>query len=249
MSTDEMMIMNRLVQVQQRIWNACMAHQRAPESVRLLLATKTVPADRIRVALKSGVRLIGENKVQEFREKTAALADLNYERHFIGHLQTNKVKDVLQYVSCIHSVDRIALVQELDKRLQAAGRSLDILIQVNTSYEPSKFGLDPKAVPAFIKQVAQYDTLNIKGLMTIGLFDADAEKVRPSFRLLSGLREQIQEAVADPASIQELSMGMSGDLETAIAEGATLIRVGTAIFGQRQYPDHYYWNENNNIPS
>lgn len=247
MNTDEIMIMNRLARVQQRVWNACIANQRAPESVRLLLATKTVPADRIRVALKSGVRLIGENKVQEFREKAAALADLNYERHFIGHLQTNKVKELLQYVTCIQSVDRIALVQELDKRLQAAGHSLDIMLQVNTSYEASKFGLDPQAVPAFVKEVAQYDTLRIKGLMTIGLFDADAEKVRPSFRLLRALREQVQGIVADPDSVQELSMGMSGDLETAIAEGATLIRVGTAVFGQRRYADQYYWNENNTI--
>ena len=249
MHTEAAVITTKLDQVRQRINRACMAAGRQPETVKLLLATKTVPADKIRIALQSGATLIGENKVQEFREKTPGLADLNYERHFIGHLQTNKVKEVLQYVNCIQSVDRIELVHELDKRLLTAGHSLDIMIQINTSYEASKFGLDPKAVPAFIKQIARYDTLNIKGLMTIGLFDADAEKVKPSFRLLKIIQEQVKQEVPDVVSMQELSMGMSGDLETAIEEGATIVRVGTAIFGQRIYSDQYYWNENNNTIS
>lgn len=236
-------IIQRLAAVQQRINKACREHQRDPGTVKLLLATKTVPAERIRTAVLAGFRLSGENKVQELRDKAPALADLQTERHFIGHLQTNKVKEVLRHVSCIQSVDRLELVQELDKRLQAAGRQLDILVQVNTSYESSKFGLAPEAVAGFVKQVSRYDTLNLKGLMTIGLFDADAEKVRPSFLMLKSIQQNLQEQGA--GLLQELSMGMSGDLETAIAEGATIIRVGTAVFGQRHYPDQYYWNENN----
>ncbi len=235
MIADEATIIQKLNRVRQRMDRACTAAGRDPKAVRLLLATKTVPARKIRVALQSGATLIGENKVQEFKEKAAALADLHYERHFIRHLQSNKVKEVLRYVTCIQSVDRMELVQELDKRLQVAGHDLDIMLQVNTSYERSKFGLHPDAVPGFAQQVAQYDTLRIKGLMTIGLFDADAEKVRPSFRLLKTLKEQIQEIIPG-ISLEDLSMGMSGDLETAIEEGATIIRVGTAVFGERIYP-------------
>lgn len=249
MDNEENRITTRINAIHQRMRNACAACNRDPATVRLLLATKTVPADKIRIAIQSGSTLTGENKVQEFREKIPALRDLDYERHYIGHLQTNKVKEVLQYVSCIQSVDRMALVQELDKRLLAAGRSLDVLVQVNTSYEPSKFGLEPEAVPGFIQQVAHYDTLNVKGLMTIGLFDADAEKVRPSFLLLKKLQDQLTDLGINRVSMKELSMGVSGDLETAIEEGATIIRVGTAVFGQRIYPDQFYWNENTNSKS
>lgn len=198
------------------------------------------------MAIQAGANLVAENKVQEYKEKAAALADLPVERHFIGHLQTNKIKEVIRYVSCIQSVDRLSLVEELDKRLRAGGRHMDILLQVNTSRECSKFGLDPEAVPDFFKQVAQYDTLKIKGLMTIGLFDTDPERVRPCFRLLKSLRDELHRELPATAPPLELSMGMSGDLETAIAEGATIVRVGTAIFGARLYPDQYYWNENEN---
>jgi pyridoxal phosphate enzyme (YggS family) len=249
MDNEKNRITTRINAIYKRTRNACTASNRDPATVRLLLATKTVPAGKIRIAIQAGATLAGENKVQELREKAPALTDLNYEQHFIGHLQTNKVKEVLRYVSCIQSVDRITLVQELDKYLLAAGRSMDILVQVNTSYEQSKFGLVPEAVPDFIRQVARYDTLNIKGLMTIGLFDTDAEKVRPSFHLLKKLQDEVTDLDINRVSMQELSMGMSDDLETAIEEGATMVRVGTAIFGQRIYTDQYYWNENTNSES
>lgn len=239
-------IEEKLLLIHQRIKRACIKGNREPNDVRLLLATKTVPAEKIALALQCGEILIGENKVQELKEKNEILSKYNPERHFIGHLQTNKVKDVLKYVNCIESVDRLDLVQRLDHRLQTEGRSLDILIQVNTSHENSKFGIEPQQALPFIKEVAKYDTLNIKGLMTIGLFSAENEKVRKCFRLLKEIKERVIAEDILNVKMHELSMGMSGDMETAIEEGATIIRVGTAIFGERIYPDSYYWNESIN---
>ncbi|NQX43509.1 hypothetical protein SAMN05421820_11839 [Pedobacter steynii] len=239
-------IKNNLSIIHQRIAHEALKAGRIPGTVKLLLATKTVSAEKIRQALLLGETLIAENKVQELKEKYLDLTGIPHQAHFIGHLQSNKIKEVLKYVSCIQSVDRMELVQQLDKRLQAEGRCLDILIQVNTSYENSKFGLAPEAAFAFVRETAKYDTLKIKGLMTIGLFDADAEKVRPSFQLLKKLSDQIRQEGIPGVEMKELSMGMSGDLETAIEEGATIIRIGTAIFGPRIYPDSYYWNETKN---
>ncbi|ASZ12897.1 YggS family pyridoxal phosphate-dependent enzyme [Chitinophaga pendula] len=226
----------------QRITHACQEGGRDPQTVRLLLATKTVPAATIRIAIEAGERLTGENKVQELRDKDEALAGLPIERHFIGHLQTNKIKEVLRYVTCIQSLDRLQVAQELDKRLQAEGRSLDVFIQVNTSGETSKFGIDPAEAVAFLKMVSAYDTLRIRGLMTIGLLDAEKEKMRPSLTLLRTTRDHLlQEGLAGIHTLQ-LSMGMSQDLEMAIAEGADIVRVGTAVFGNR-IPGKEVWNE------
>jgi pyridoxal phosphate enzyme (YggS family) len=239
-------IKNNLSIIHQRIAHATLKAGRMPGTVQLLLATKTVSAEKIKQALLLGETLIAENKAQELKEKYVALTGIPHQAHFIGHLQSNKIKEVLKYVSCIQSVDRMELVGQLDKRLQSEGRYLDILIQVNTSYENSKFGLAPEAALAFVRETAKYDTLKIKGLMTVGLFDADAEKVRPSFQLIKKLRDQIGQEGIPGVEMKELSMGMSGDLETAIEEGATIIRIGTAIFGPRIYPDSYYWNETKN---
>lgn len=236
-------IKNNLSILHQRMKYACEKVGRDVEEVELLLATKTVPAERIALALECGETLIGENKVQELKEKDEVVSQYNCRRHYIGHLQTNKIKDVLKYVSCIESVDRLDLAQKLDQRLQFEGRSIDILVQVNTSYEESKFGLDPSLVIPFIKEISKYETLNIKGLMTIGLFSAEEEKVRRCFKLLKNIQQQVIESDIQNIEMHHLSMGMSGDLEVAIEEGATIVRVGTAIFGKRIYPDSYYWNE------
>lgn len=230
-------IISNLQAVHQRIKTACDLAGRDPLDVQLLLATKTVPPEKIRIAIEAGETLIGENKVQEFRDKHEALKDLRVERHFIGHLQTNKVKDVLKYVSCIQSLDRVALAQELDKRLQNEGRHLDVFIQVNTSYEESKFGVAPDAVDDLIKQVQTFDTLKIKGLMTIGLLDVEVAKMRPSLSMLRKIRERLG------MDHLKLSMGMSQDLELAIAEGSNIVRVGTSIFGNR-FLGREIWNEN-----
>jgi pyridoxal phosphate enzyme (YggS family) len=227
-------IINNISIIRNRMARACEKAGREIDSVRLLLATKTVTPDRIRIAIESGETLIGENKVQEFVVKNPELSDLKYERHFIGHLQTNKIKDIVKYdIRCVQSLDNIELMHKLDRRFLAEGRSLDVMVQVNTSFEESKFGLSPDKVTDFLKELKKYDTLKLKGFMTIGLFDSDAETVRPSYTRLRELRDRaISEGIISPGS-NELSMGMSNDLETAIAEGSTIVRVGSAIFGTR----------------
>lgn len=236
-------ILYNLKQVHARIENACKASGRKASDVQLLLATKTVPAAKIRIAIEAGESLIGENKMQEFRDKDAELKDLNIERHFIGHLQTNKIKDVLKYVTCIQSLDRLSVAQELHKQLQKENRNLDVFIQVNTSFEESKFGLSPAEVIPFIKEIKKYDTLKIKGLMTIGLLDVEKEKMLPSLRLLREIRDDIYAEKTTGITDLKLSMGMSQDLELAIAEGSNLVRIGTSIFGNR-FLGKEIWNEN-----
>lgn len=237
-------IIQNLALVQQRINRACKANNRHPSEVKLLLATKTVPAERIKLALRAGYTLIAENRMQEIKDKYNALQEIEHTNHFIGHLQTNKLKELLKYdISCIQSLDRLDLAQKLHQRLQLENRTMAVLIQVNTSFEESKFGVSPSNAIELVKQIAPLTTLKIKGLMTIGLFSAETEKVRQCFRLLKNIQQQIIALKIPNVEMQELSMGMSGDLETAIAEGATIIRVGTAVFGQRIYPDSYYWNE------
>jgi len=231
--------------VRSRIANSCKKSGRHSTEVKLLLATKTVTADRILAAIGADCHLIAENKIQEVKEKFQALRVLKHESHFIGHLQTNKIKELLKYnITCLHSMDRLELAEKLQQRLVLENKYLDILIQVNTSGEESKFGVAPDQAINLVKAVASFDRLRIKGLMTIGLFSADAAKIRPCFRLLRHLSKQIDGLNIPGVHMQELSMGMSGDLEIAIEEGATIIRVGTAVFGKRQYPDSYYWNEN-----
>lgn len=231
--------------ITERIAKACSLSGRDQSEVKLLLATKTVPADRIKIALAAGQTLIAENKVQELKEKHEALNEIPHANHFIGHLQTNKIKDLLKYnVSCIQSLDRLDLAEKLHQRLGFENKTMEVLIQVNTSFEESKFGVSPEEAIALTQQVAQLSTLKIKGLMTIGLLSAEVEKVRKCFRLLKDIQQQIIALQIPNVDMHELSMGMSGDLEAAIAEGATIVRVGMAIFGTRPTPDSYYWNEN-----
>ncbi|MDR0263917.1 MAG: YggS family pyridoxal phosphate-dependent enzyme [Sphingobacterium sp.] len=230
--------------IQKRIDKACKANNRDPKDVKLLLATKTVPAERIEIALLAGQTLIAENKVQELKDKFEYLTTIPHVNHFIGHLQTNKIKDILKYnVSCIHSVDRFDLAEKLHQRLLKENKSMEVLIQVNTSFEDSKYGASPTEVLDLVRQIATLNTLQIKGLMTIGILSAEAKKVRQCFQLLKHIQQEIIALHIPQVSMEELSMGMSGDLEIAIAEGATIVRVGTAIFGQRPTPDSYYWNE------
>ncbi len=229
--------------IHERILQACAHSGRNPEEVKLLLATKTVPCERIQLAIDLGETLIGENKVQEIQDKYPMLKHNPVEWHFIGHLQTNKVKDVLKYATMIQSVDRMKLAKALHDQLKKENRSIDILVQVNTSYEESKFGIQPEHTLEFIEQISELDTLKIKGLMTIGKFSADRHEVRKCFRLLKSIQKQAERKALPHVEMEILSMGMSGDLEIALEEGATMIRVGTAIFGERIYPDSYYWNE------
>ena len=233
-------IVSNIHSIRKRILNACKNANRNPLEVKLLLATKTVTAQNIAIALHAGETLIGENKIQELKDKFETLKSIPHQSHFIGHLQSNKIKEVIKYADCIQSVDRLSLAEKLQKRLEYENKSIDIFLQFNTSNEESKFGMQPEHVIAFAQQVKKLDRLNIKGLMTIGLFSAETEKVRKCFRILKNIQTELLET---GIAATELSMGMSGDLEIAIKEGATIIRVGTAIFGKRPFPDSYYWNE------
>lgn len=231
-------ILDNLSIIKNRIQGACLKSGRNSSEVKLLLATKTVSAEKIKIALEAGETLIGENKVQELENKFEDLKAIPHQTHFIGHLQTNKIKNVIKHVDCIQSLDRLKLAEKLQRRLEFEDKTMDVFIQVNTSYEDSKFGMAPEKAVEFASKVNQLERIKIKGLMTIGLFSAETEKVRKCFQLLKNLQQQMLEK---DIPVHELSMGMSGDLETAIEEGSTIIRVGTAIFGKRPYPDSYYW--------
>lgn len=238
-----MNIVNNIDNTLARIAKACEEAERKPEEVKLLLATKTVSADKIKTALAHKPLIIAENRTQELKEKFAALEAIEHKKHFIGHLQTNKVKDLLRYkVSCLQSLDRLKLARRLQNRLEYEDKTMEVFLQFNTSYEASKFGMSPENALEFAIEVKQFDRINIKGLMTIGLFSANDEEVRKCFKLLKNIQTKLLDKGIDA---YELSMGMSGDLEIAIAEGATIVRVGTAIFGEREHPDSYYWNEGN----
>lgn len=234
-------IIENIATIKSRIKNAAEFSGRNFNEIKLLLATKTVSAENIITAIGTGETLIGENKIQELKDKYDELKNIPHQTDFIGHLQTNKIKEVIKYADCIQSVDRLELAEKLQKRLEFENRTIDVFIQVNTSYEASKFGISPENALTFAQQLKQLDRLNIKGLMTIGLFSAETEKVRKCFQLLKKMQLQMLEK---DLPVYDLSMGMSHDLETAIEEGSTIIRVGTAIFGRRPYPDSYYWNDN-----
>lgn len=224
-----------------RIAAAALAVGREPDEVRLLAVTKTVDDDRIRAVVAAGCSTLGENKVQEARGKAERLADLDVSWSIIGHLQTNKAKYVAELADEFQALDSLRVAEALDRRLQAVGRGIDVLVQVNTSGEGSKFGLAPDDVPAFVDQLPAFGSLRVRGLMTLAEFSSDHERVRRCFVALRSLRDRLREHAPDGVSFDELSMGMSGDFELAIAEGATIVRVGTAIFGQRPTSDAHYW--------
>jgi len=239
------LVEENLKTVRQQMESACRASGRKIEDVKLLLATKTVPPEKIQMAIQAGEILFGENKAQELRDKYPLLQKENgAEWHFIGHLQTNKVKEVVKYVTLIHSLDRLKLGQALHQQLLKENKTMDVLVQINTSYEESKFGAAPETAVELVEQLARLETLNVKGLMTIGKLNATNDETRHCFRLLRTIQAQVMEKKIPRVEMDILSMGMSGDFRVAIEEGATMIRVGTSIFGQRYLPDHYYWNEN-----
>lgn len=235
--------LHNVADVQARIAAAARRVGRAPADVTLLPVSKTVPTDRVRVAIESGMRLLGENKVQEAVRKNAETADLDVSWSIIGHLQTNKARDVAAFATEFQALDRLRVAEALDRRLQAAGRSLDVFVQVNTSAEDSKFGMPPEELPAFLEALPSYETLRVRGLMTLAILTPDDARVRECFSLLRTLRDHAREDAPDLIGAGELSMGMSGDYEIAVEEGATCVRVGQAIFGARALPDSYYWPE------
>ncbi|MGK5510236.1 YggS family pyridoxal phosphate-dependent enzyme [Brevibacillus formosus] len=239
------LVEENLKTVRQQMELACQSSGRKVEDVKLLLATKTVPIEKLQIAIQAGETLFGENKAQELRGKFPLMQQYKQvEWHFIGHLQTNKVKDVVKNVTLIHSVDRLKLGEALHNHLVKENKTMDILVQINTSYEESKFGAPPESALELVEQLSQFETLNIKGLMTIGKLDATNDETRHCFRLLRSIQTQIKEKKFPRVEMDILSMGMSGDFKVAIEEGATIIRAGTRVFGPRYLPDEYYRNEN-----
>jgi hypothetical protein len=233
---------HNLAVVQARMAAACQRAGRDAASVRLLPVSKTQPSDRLRLAHAAGCRMLGENKVQEAWGKCEALQDLTDLRwSVIGHLQTNKAKLVARFASEFQALDSLRLAEALDRRLQAEGRALDVFVQVNTSGEASKYGLAPDAVPAFLQALPAMSALRVRGLMTLALFSHDSARVRQCFVRLRRLRDQLRQSAPAGMSLEELSMGMSGDFDIAIEEGASVVRVGQAIFGARAVPDQHYW--------
>ncbi len=234
-------IAEHLTQVRGRIAAACARAGRAPASVRLLPVSKTIPAERLRAAVVAGCTELGENIVQEAERKARELADLSPRWVIIGHLQRNKAGAVARFAGEFQALDRLRLADTLQRRLELEDRTLDVLVQVNTSGEPSKFGVAPEAALPLLRMLPSYSRLRVRGLMTLAVFSADQDRVRDCFRRLRGLRDRLRDAAIDGVALDELSMGMSGDFEIAVEEGATTVRVGQAIFGPRALPDSHYW--------
>ncbi|HEU0190658.1 MAG TPA: YggS family pyridoxal phosphate-dependent enzyme [Mycobacterium sp.] len=234
----------RWEKIRQRVADACDAAGRDPGEVTILPVSKTFGPDVLREAVALGMRRFGENKVQEIRDKAEALggqeADPGIDWVMIGHLQTNKAGVVARLAAEVQSLDRPKLAASLDRHLHAANRRIDVLVQVKTSDEPSKYGIAPEQLPAFLDELRGYPTMRVRGLMTIAINAHDPDAVRGCFRRLRELRDAAESHGHD---LPRLSMGMSADFPLAIAEGATEVRIGTAIFGARPYPDSYYWPE------
>ena len=228
--------------VQTRIADACRRVARDPANVRLLPVSKTVDEARIRLCYAAGCRLQGENKVQEAHSKWEAMADLPDLRwSVIGHLQTNKAKLVAGFATEFQALDSLRVAEALDRHLQTEGRSLDVFVQINTSGETSKYGLSPDDAQAFVRKLPTFSALRVRGLMTLALLTRDTLRVRACFILLRTLRDRLRQGTPADIEMNELSMGMSGDFEIAIEEGATVVLVDQAIYGTRLLPDSHFW--------
>ena len=225
-------LQHRIAALQQRVSNACQRAGRDPADVQIIAVAKTKPVQAILAVRECGLVTIGENYVQEVVEKQVAIGDAVL-WHFIGHLQRNKVKYLAPFVGMIHGVDSQRLGEEISRQAERNGRVIPVLLQVNTSGEESKFGVEPSAALALAEGLLALPNIQLQGLMTLAAFLDDPEAVRPMFRQLRQARDLIQQQTGGP--LPHLSMGMTNDFEVAIEEGATLVRIGTAIFGEREY--------------
>lgn len=229
-----------LAEIRQRIAAACGRSGRDISSVRLLPISKTVPVEIIRIAHGLGLNEFGENKVQEAKGKSGILVDLPIRWSVVGHLQTNKAKYLAKFASEFQALDSLKVAAALNERLVLEDRHLDVFVQVNTSGEETKFGLRNGDVRPFLEKLPVYPRLRPRGFMTLALFSNDTDRVRKCFVALRELRDALRDQT--PAGLMdELSMGMSGDFETAIEEGATTVRIGQGIFGRRPGSDAHYW--------
>ena len=225
-----MALAENLEQIKTRIAAACHRAGRDPASVTLMAVTKTHPPESVAAAADLGIVFVGENKVQEAKAKIP-LCPGKLRWHFIGHLQSNKARDAVELFEMIQSVDSLALAQELNKRCEQAGKRMPILLEVNLAGEASKFGYSPDRLLADLADLNALPRLEVHGLMTVPPWKPDAETVRPFFRAARELKQSCEEILGAP--LPHLSMGMSGDFEVAIEEGATIVRIGTALFGER----------------
>ncbi|SDZ91419.1 hypothetical protein SAMN05660420_00709 [Desulfuromusa kysingii] len=226
-------IANNIQKIHTRINNACLNSGRNPDDVKLVAVSKIKPAEMVTDAFESGQKIFGESYVQEFRDKQP-LVTAPVEWHFIGSLQSNKVKYLRGKVTTIHSVDRLSLAEEIDRQWGKTETTVDVFLQVNIGDESSKAGCSPEALENLVRSVAPLQNLRIKGLMCLPPHCDNPEQVRPFFKQLKQLAEQINRLQIPDVNMDELSMGMSGDFEVAVEEGATFVRVGTAIFGARE---------------
>jgi len=216
--------------VRKRIASACLKAQRQPEEIILVAVSKGRNAGLIKEAVEAGVGHFGENRIQEAKDKFNQLSAAPISWHFVGHLQANKVKDAVRIFDLIHSADSIRLCKEIDKEAKKISKIQDILIQVNTSGEATKYGFDPDQAAEALKEISQFKNVNIKGFMTIAPIVDDSEQVRPYFRALRELRDELNRLSSFVSRPSVLSMGMSADFEVAIEEGATMVRLGRVIF-------------------
>ncbi len=223
----------RISEIHQRINRAAEKADRDPSSIRLVVVSKTVSVERVRMAIEAGAGNLGENYVQEARDKYSALSALSVTWHFIGHLQRNKARYVVRIFDLIHSVDSTRLAGELNKQAGKVNKIQPILIQVNLAGEKTKSGIPPEETETLVRHISTLPHLSLQGLMTMPPYFNAPKKVRPYFRQLRILRDRIMDMSIENIGMNELSMGMTGDFEVAVAEGATLVRVGTAIFGTR----------------
>ncbi len=227
-----------IAEIKNRISKAAASCGRNPGNIRIVAATKTISLERIRKAIESGIEVIGESHIQDAREKYPMLSSNDVSWHFIGHLQTNKAKHAVNMFDLIHTVDSYKLAEELDIQAKKNNKTQQILIQVNIAKEKSKSGITEESAPDLIKKISGLKNLIIKGLMTIPPYYDDPERARPYFAALRMLRDRLKSSLDSDGvykiEMDELSMGMSHDFETAIEEGATLVRIGTAIFGERK---------------
>ncbi len=224
----------RLERVRETIARAAVGAARAPDEVTIVAVTKTWPVELVRAALGAGLERIGENRIQEALPKIEAMAGEGAIWHLVGHLQTNKARDAARAFAVIESVDSERVAAALQQRLELDDRTLEVLVQVNTSGEESKFGLDPAALRPLLEAMTPMDRLRIRGLMTIAPFDDRESVVRPCFAALRELRERARSWRLPGLELTELSMGMSSDYAWAVAEGATIVRLGSVLFGERR---------------
>ncbi len=219
--------------IKNRIREVCLRCGRKPADVLLLGVSKTFGIEKIREAVFAGLFDIGENYTQELEEKRNQLNDVRVRWHFIGHLQTNKVRFIADYIHLIHSVDNDRVAEEIQRRADKVDRTIDVLVEVHTTDEATKFGVLPEKTLEFIKRISAFNRVRVQGLMTMGPFSDDPEDSRPSFQQLADLGRRITKEGIENVAMQHLSMGMSHDFEVALEEGATIVRIGTRVFGER----------------